>query len=35
MKGNAVYEVVNQVFEQKLQPKQANVLKEEHVHLRY
>jgi len=35
MKSNAVYEVVNQVCEQTLQPKEAGVLKEEHVHLKY
>lgn len=36
MKNNAVYEVVNGVlFEQTLQPKQAGVLKEERVHLKY
>ena len=35
MKSNAVYEVVNRVFEQTPQPKEAGVLKEEHVQLKY
>ncbi len=35
MKSNALYEVVNEVFEQKLEPKEAGVLKEEHIHLSY
>ena len=35
MKDNAVYEVVNEVFAQTLPPKEAGVLKEEHIHLKY
>ncbi len=35
MKSNAVYEVVKEVFEQTLQPKEAGVLKEEHINLEY
>jgi IS4 transposase len=35
MKSNAVYEVDNGMFEQTLQPKEAGVFKEEHVHLKY
>lgn len=35
MKRNAVYEVVNSVFEQTLEPKEAGVLKEDHIHLKY
>ena len=35
MKSNAVYEVVNGVFGQTLKPKEAGVLKEEHIELKY
>lgn len=35
MKSNAVYEVVKEVFEQKLESKEAGVLKEEHINLMY
>lgn len=35
LKQNAVYEVVEVLFSQTLTPKQAGVLKEEHIHLKY
>jgi hypothetical protein len=35
LKDNAKYEVLETLFEQKLSEKQAGVLKEEHIHLKY
>ena len=35
MKKNAVYELMNVVFEQVLNENQSGVLKEEHIHLKY